>query len=100
MRTARGQLWHLPQLAMILWGFTRATPWLPQVRSHWDDLRALFKVIRWGWVRVIRKQGRVAGFVVRDGDILQPRARFMPGKALSRPRAAWVWAMTRGCRMS
>lgn len=70
MRTVRGQLWHLPQLAMILWGFTRATPWLPQVRSHWDDLRALFKVIRWGWVRVIRKQGRVAGFVVRDGDIL------------------------------
>lgn len=70
MRTAPGQLWHLPQLAVILWGFTRATPWLPQVRSHWDDLRTLAKVIRWGWVRVIREQGRVAAFVVRDGDIL------------------------------
>lgn len=70
MRTARAKIWHLPRLALILWGFTRATPWLPQVRSHWDDLRALAKVIRWGWVRVIREQGRVAGFVVRDGDIL------------------------------
>jgi GNAT superfamily N-acetyltransferase len=70
MKTARGQLWHLPRLAMILWAFTRATPWLPRVRSHWDDLRALARVIRWGWVRVIREQGRVAGFLVRDGDIL------------------------------
>ncbi|WP_422001076.1 GNAT family N-acetyltransferase [Roseovarius mucosus] len=70
MKTARGRLWHLPRLAMILWAFTRATPWLPRVRSHWDDLRALARVIRWGWVRVIREQGRVAGFLVRDGDIL------------------------------
>ncbi|MGX0976400.1 GNAT superfamily N-acetyltransferase [Roseovarius sp. MBR-51] len=70
MKTARAQLWHLPRLAVILWGFTRATPWLPQVRSHWEDLRALRSVIRWGWVRVIREQGRVAGFLVRDGDIL------------------------------
>lgn len=70
MRTARARLWHLPRLARILWGFTRATPWLPQVRSPWEDLRALVRVIRWGWVRVIRDGGVVAGFCVRDGDSL------------------------------
>ncbi|WP_297772124.1 GNAT family N-acetyltransferase [uncultured Roseovarius sp.] len=68
--TARAQLWHLPSLAVILWSFTRATPWLPLVRSRRDDLRALSRVIRWGWVRVIRERGCVAGFIVRDGDVL------------------------------
>lgn len=70
MRTARAQIWHLPHLAVILWGFTRATPWLPQVRTRLEDLRALSSVIRWGWVRVIHERGKVAGFLVRDGDIL------------------------------
>ncbi|WP_300547155.1 GNAT family N-acetyltransferase [Roseovarius sp.] len=59
--------WHMPRLAVILWRFTRATPWLPQVRSRREDIRTLFKVIRWGWVRVFRDRRGVAGFIVRDG---------------------------------
>lgn len=70
MTVGPGRLWHLRDLAAILWGFTRATPWLPQVRSRAEDLAALTWVISRGWVRVIRAHGRVAGFIVRDGDLL------------------------------
>lgn len=70
MRTARARVWHLPRLAVILWGFTRVTPWLPQVRSRREDLRVLARVIWRGWVRVIHQNGRVAGFCVRDGEVL------------------------------
>ncbi|SEM06147.1 putative acetyltransferase [Roseovarius azorensis] len=70
MRVARGQIWHLPRLALILWAFTRATPWLPLVRSRRADLRALIVVIRRGWVRVIRDGQGVVGFIVRDGTVL------------------------------
>lgn len=67
MSIARARLWHVPHLARILWAFTRATPWLPQVRGPLDDLRALAWVTRRGWVRVLRDGPGVAGFIVRDG---------------------------------
>ncbi|SLN17853.1 putative N-acetyltransferase YjaB [Roseovarius gaetbuli] len=61
------RLWHLPHLAVILWRFTRETPWLPQVRTRREDLRTFFRVIRWGWVRVLKDGDGVVGFIVRDG---------------------------------
>jgi len=62
------RLWHLPRLALILWRFTRDTPWLPRVRSRCEDLHTFYKVIRWGWVRVLSDRRGVAGFIVRDGQ--------------------------------
>lgn len=61
------RLWHLPHLAAILWRFTRETPWLPQVRTRREDLKTMFRVIRWGWVRVLKDGRGVVGFIVRDG---------------------------------
>ena len=68
MTIARARLWHLPHLARILWAFTRATPWLPRVRSPRDDLRALAWVTRRGWVRIVRDRSGIAAFIVRDGS--------------------------------
>lgn len=68
MRIARARLWHVPHLARILWAFTRATPWLPQVRGPFEDLRALARVTRRGWVRVVRDGSGIVGFIVRDGS--------------------------------
>ncbi|SFN75966.1 Ribosomal protein S18 acetylase RimI [Roseovarius lutimaris] len=67
MEPRPARLWHLPRLAVILWRFTRATPWLPQVRTRREDLTTFVKVIRWGWVRVLKDGRGVAGFIVRDG---------------------------------
>ena len=66
LRPAR--LWHLPQLARILWAFTRATPWLPVVRSYGADLRTLAYVMRRGWVDFAGKSHRIQGFIARDGE--------------------------------
>lgn len=60
------RLWHLPHLAVILWRFAGETPWLPQVRTRREDLETFFRVIRWGWVRVLKDGRGVAGFIVRD----------------------------------
>lgn len=70
MKVARGQLWHVPRLAVILWAFSRATPWLPVVRSRSEDLRTLCAVVLKGWVRVVRDRRGVIGFSVCDGAIL------------------------------
>ncbi|WP_101065665.1 GNAT family N-acetyltransferase [Roseovarius salinarum] len=76
----RARLWHLPRLAGILWAFTRATPWLPRVRTRSADLRALACVVWRGWVRVIADERGPAGFIARDGGhihalYVHPRAR-------------------------
>lgn len=68
MSIARARLWHVPHLARILWAFTRATPWLPQVRGPLNDLRALAWVTRRGWVRIVRDRSGIAAFIVRDGS--------------------------------
>lgn len=60
-------LWHLPQLAAVLWAFTRSTSWLPVVRSRWVDLRTLAYVTRLGWVSFVGKSYNVQGFIARDG---------------------------------
>ncbi|MDT8327058.1 MAG: GNAT family N-acetyltransferase [Roseovarius sp.] len=62
------RLWHLPRLALILWRFTRATPWLPQVRSRREDLFTFLRVIHRGWVRVMTDGRCVVGFIVRDAQ--------------------------------
>lgn len=71
---------HVPWLLSILWAFTRCTPWLPQVRSRFTDLRVMCLVIRRGWVRIAFKDGRPVGFLARDGSrihalYVHPRAR-------------------------
>ncbi len=86
MSPAPARLRHVPQLAAILWSFTRDTPWLPQVRSRRTDLGLLTKVVRRGWVRLIRDGRGPAGFIARDGArvhaiYVHPRAR---GKGLGR----------------
>jgi len=70
LKVVRGHLWHVPRLAAILWAFSRATPWLPIVRSRSEDLRTLCAVVVKGWVRVVRDPQGVAAFSVCDGAIL------------------------------
>lgn len=93
-RAAR--LWHLPQLARILWSFTRETPWLPIVRTHGSDLRTLAYVTRHGWVKFVGKSYNVQGFIARDGVriyalYVSPQARGQGrGAALIRAAQAQV----------
>lgn len=70
MTTAPARLWHLPWLVAILWGFTRRAAWLPRVRSRLDDVMTLAYAIRRGWVRLVRSEGRIAGFMVRDDTLV------------------------------
>lgn len=70
----------VPACLRILWAFTRHTPWLPLVRPVWVDLALMTKVIRRGWVRHMRDDAGVAGFIARDGTrihalYVHPRAR-------------------------
>ena len=80
MRSAPAHLGHLPHLLAILWAFTRVTPWLPRVRSHAYEAWLMGRIIRRGWVRVIRDAQGPAGFIARDGArihalYVHPRAR-------------------------
>ncbi|MDZ7709255.1 MAG: GNAT family N-acetyltransferase [Roseovarius sp.] len=57
----------MPRLAAILWAHTRAARAQPCARSRADDLALLWRVTWRGRVRVAHVQGRIAGFVLRDG---------------------------------
>ncbi len=82
----RARLWHVPQMAAILWGFIHRTPWLPRVRPYRNDLRVMAQITRAGWVRVVRDARGPAAFIARDGAIVHalyvhPRAQ---GRGLGR----------------
>ncbi|NHQ73644.1 GNAT family N-acetyltransferase [Roseovarius gahaiensis] len=86
MTPVRAHIGHAPHLLAILWAFTRATPWLPQVRSRLTDMRVMAKVIHRGWVQVVYDRYGPAGFIARDGGrihalYVHPRAR---GQGLGR----------------
>lgn len=66
LRPAR--LWHLPQLVRILWAFTRATPWLPVVRTYRGDVQTLAYAMRRGWVDFVGNSHKIQGFIARDGE--------------------------------
>ncbi|MEX1233994.1 MAG: GNAT family N-acetyltransferase [Roseovarius sp.] len=83
---ARARLWHVPQMAAILWGFARSAPWLPQVRPYRTDLRVMAQITRRGWVRVVRDARGPAAFIARDDTrvhalYVHPRAQ---GRGLGR----------------
>ena len=63
----RAHLWHVPQMAAILRGFARRTPWLPGVRPWATDLRVMARITRRGWVRVLHDRRGPAAFIARDG---------------------------------
>ena len=67
MQPVPARLWHVPQMAAILWGFIRRTPWLPRVRPYGTDLRVIARITRAGWVRVLRDRRGPAAFIARDG---------------------------------
>ena len=80
MTPARAHIFHAPWLLAILWSFTRATPWLPVMRSKRSDLGLMLKVISRGWVCIARDARGPAGFIARDGArihalYVHPRAR-------------------------
>lgn len=80
MTPVPARLWHVPQMAAILWAFIRRTPWLPRVRPYSSDLRVMARITRAGWVRVLRDGRGPAGFIARDGALVHalyvhPRAQ-------------------------
>ncbi|MFX0546776.1 GNAT family N-acetyltransferase [Roseovarius sp. S1116L3] len=82
----RARMWHVPQMAAILWGFGRRTPWLPRVRPYRTDLRVMARITRAGWVRVLHDTRGPAAFIARDGArvhalYVHPRAQ---GRGLGR----------------
>jgi len=102
---------HAPHLLVILWAFTRRTPWLPRVRSRLTDLRMMLRVIRRGWVRVACDAHGPAGFIARDGQCIHalyihPRARgtglgcaLLEQAKTDQPRLIlWVLAENRSAR--
>ncbi len=69
MTPVRAQVWHAPRLLQIMRGFGRESDWLPQVRGPLDDFISILRLIRRGWVRVLRcGQGGIVGFIARDGE--------------------------------
>lgn len=70
MTPRRAHIRHLPWLLMILWAFTRDTSWLPRARSRLTDTWLMLRVIRRGWVRMVTRDARPAGFIIRDGAIV------------------------------
>ncbi|SEL19168.1 Acetyltransferase (GNAT) family protein [Roseovarius nanhaiticus] len=79
-------MWHVPQMAAILWDFGRRTPWLPRVRPYRTDLRVMTRITRAGWVRVLHDARGPAAFIARDGArihalYVHPRAQ---GRGLGR----------------
>ncbi len=80
LQPTRARLWHVPQMAAILWGFIDRTPWLPRVRPYRTDLRVMARITRAGWVRVMRDARGPAAFIARDGAVVHalyvhPRAQ-------------------------
>ncbi len=65
------RLWHLPGLLVVLWSFTRATPWLPVTRSRLMDARLMAVMIRRGEVRVMCAGLRPVAFIARDGAYIK-----------------------------
>ena len=94
MTLGQGHIGHVPRLLSILWAFTRATPWLPQVRSRLTDLYMMCLVIRRGWVRIAFHGGLPVGFIAREGCrihalYVHPKARGRGvGRALLRDAKA------------
>ncbi len=70
MTPQRAKLHHTPRLLGILWAFTRATPWLPVLRSRWIDANLMGRIIRRGWVRHVGDAKGPAGFIARDGEVI------------------------------
>jgi len=101
---ARAHIFHAPRLLAILWAFTRATPWLPVMRSKRSDLALMLKVISRGWVRIAHDARGPAGFIARDGAhihalYVHPRARrqglacALLDDAKSRARRLDLWVL-------
>ena len=45
----------------------RGADWLPRARRRSTDLLLLARIVRRGWVRVIRERGRPVAFIARNG---------------------------------
>ncbi len=54
-------------IANILWGWNAVTPWMPQVHSRAAIKGFCRDMISRGWVDVARINGRVVGFLARNG---------------------------------
>lgn len=52
----------------ILSHATDAAAWLPRLYSRAEELGFAGEMIDAGWVQVARKQGKIAGFLARDGS--------------------------------
>lgn len=61
----KARLWHVPVLLSILWVHTRGEGL--QGRSWVTDAQLMAMVVLRGWVRFLRDEKGVTGFMVREG---------------------------------
>ncbi|MGH1356161.1 MAG: GNAT family N-acetyltransferase [Thalassovita sp.] len=64
METQPARFYHVPWLLSILWLHTRATG--ESARGWWTDARLMAKVAVQGWVRLVKDERGMAGFIIRD----------------------------------
>lgn len=78
----------------ILSGFIDETDWMPRIHSRAQDLAHVGDLIDRGWVRVVEYRGQIAGFLARDGQVIQSlyvdmacRGRALGGHLLAEAKA-------------
>lgn len=55
------------RVGAILSGWTDETDWMPRIHSRAEDIAHAGTMVDRGWVTVAETEGRIAGFMARDG---------------------------------
>ncbi|MGH1367562.1 MAG: GNAT family N-acetyltransferase [Maritimibacter sp.] len=79
-RIRRAYPWDVAACARILWAAVEEAEWMARSRSREEERKLLARMVRQGWVRVARVEGRIVGFISVEnthvhGLYLLPNAR-------------------------
>lgn len=67
-RLGRARARDAPAIAAILSDWTDETAWIARIHTREAELAFVRDLIARGWVTVARREGRIVGFLARDGD--------------------------------